>query len=149
MLIILGIRTKNTPIESDIDIEIQKLNDELSELEKNKASHDDKLKRLKENADIAEEKLSSLTLKINSLKMQLSESGEENIGSIYEKKAFLEKRLSILPLAINSLNTAHEKMQRNFTPHLNKKASEYFLITLSCMDGCIYSRYSLWGSRLA
>lgn len=125
-LIILGIRAKNTSIESNFDIEIQKLKDELSELEKNKVLHDDKLKSLKENADTAEEKLSSLTLKINSLKMQLSENGEENIDSIYEKRALLEKRLSILTLTINSLNTAHEKMQRNFTPHLNKKASEYF-----------------------
>lgn len=125
-LIILGIRTKNTSIESDIDIEIQKLKGELSALENNKTLHDAKLKRLKENADNAEEKINSLTLKINSLKMQLLENGEENLDSIYEKKALLEKRLSILSLAINSLNAAHEKMQRNFTPHLNKKASEYF-----------------------
>ena len=126
VLIILGIRAKNTSIESDFDIEIQKLKDELSELEKNKVLHDDKLKSLKENADTAEEKLSSLMLKINSLKMQLSENGEENIAIFYEKRALLEKRLSILTLTINSLNTAHEKMQRNFTPQLNKKASEYF-----------------------
>ncbi len=125
-LIISGIRTKNTHIESDIDVEIQKLKDELSELEKNKLSHDAELKRLKENAVASEEKLSSLTLKINSLKMQISENSEENLDSIYEKKALLEKRLSILTLAINSLNSAHEKMQRNFTPVLNKKASEYF-----------------------
>ena len=125
-LIISGTRIKSPSLTSEIDIEIQKLNEELSELEKNKALHDAELKRLKENADTAEERLNSLILKISSLKMQLLENSEENIGSIYEKKALLEKRLSILNLAINSLNSAHEKMQRNFTPHLNKKASEYF-----------------------
>ena len=123
---IMGIRIKNTAPDFNIYDDIQKLKEELTLLENKKAVHDRNLLVLKENARTAEEKLSALNVRINSLKMQLAQDDGENLDLFYKKRKELEKQLRALTLATEALNTAHEKMQRDFTPLLNKKASEYF-----------------------
>ena len=123
---IIGIRIKNTAPDFNIYDDIQKLKEELTLLENKKAVHDRNLLVLKENSRTAEEKLSALNVRINSLKMQLAQDDGENLDLFYKKRKELEKQLRALTLATEALNTAHEKMQRDFTPLLNKKASEYF-----------------------
>lgn len=118
--------TSKEDIKDNNEEEIAELLKELSELEKNKAAHEERISFLKKNTEECEKNLSALKIRVESLQLQLSSSKCGNLSLLYEKKTKLEKRLSSLTVAINSLNTAHEKMQRNFTPHLNKKASEYF-----------------------
>ena len=49
-----------------------------------------------------------------------------DINALQNEKALLEKKLRIISLTSKSLSTAHENMQKNFTPELNRKASYYF-----------------------
>ena len=118
--------TSKEDAKDNSEEELTELLKELSALEKSKAEHEEKISFLKKNTQEYEKNLSTLKIRVESLQFQLSSSKSGNLSLLYEQKALLEKRLSALTLAINSLNTAHEKMQRNFTPQLNKRASEYF-----------------------
>lgn len=118
---------KSPVIDTSVQIqEISNLKAELAQLEKKKELHENNLEVLKSNRKAAQERLNSLNIKIKSLTMQLSQNNTGNLEGLYEKKELLERRLRALTLASSALTSAHEKMQRNFTPALNKKASEYF-----------------------
>lgn len=108
------------------DTELDSLLDELSRLEKEKAAHDEKLVSLREYVKDCEKNLSALKISIESAQLQLSSLKKSDTDVLYGKKENLEKNLSYLTLAIDALSGAHEKIKRNFTPHLTEKASEYF-----------------------
>ena len=114
---------KDTTIQTE---EINSLKAELAKLEERKNQHEKTLEALKENAKTAQERLNSLNVKIKSLTMGLSQDTTDTLDALYEKKQALQKRLRALTFASSALSTAQEKMQRNFTPALNKKASEFF-----------------------
>ena len=114
---------KDTTIQSE---EIDMLKAELEKLEEKKKQHEKNLEVLKENAKTAQDRLNSLNVKIKSLTMGLSQNTTDGLDTLYEKKQALQKRLRALTFASSALSTAQEKMQRNFTPALNKKASEFF-----------------------
>jgi len=114
---------KDTTIQSE---EIDMLKAELEKLEEKKKQHEKNLEVLKDNAKTAQDRLNSLNVKIKSLTMGLSQNTTDGLDTLYEKKQALQKRLRALTFASSALSTAQEKMQRNFTPALNKKASEFF-----------------------
>ncbi len=114
---------KDTTVQSE---EIDTLKAELEKLEEKKKQHEKNLEVLKENSKTAQDRLNSLNVKIKSLTMGLSQNTTDGLDSLYEKKQALLKRLRALTFASSALSTAQEKMQRNFTPALNKKASEFF-----------------------
>lgn len=124
------------PDTSAQENEILQLKEELSILRANKTHHEKSINVLKQNLKGAQDRLNSLNVKIKSLMLQLSENSPIGLDKLYEKKFLLEKQLRALTLAGSALTEAHEKMQRNFTPALNKKASEYFCV----MTGGKYPR---------
>ncbi len=112
----------------DIEAEIQMLTakKEASEKEKEAVS-----KALFE----AKKKMESLKIRKETLTLSLSEKGIDTDG-LLEKKKNLEAKLRTVTVTMEALKRAHENMQKNFTPALNKKAAKYF----SLISGGKYSR---------
>lgn len=136
---IMAFRAKEIDEEPYEENEIIELSKELSNLLEKKARHDEKIELLKRNKDDCEKNLSELKIRKDSLSAQLSSIKSADLTSLYEKKRALEKNLSSLNTAIDALTSAHENMQRNFTPLLNKKASEYFSFITSGKYARIFS----------
>ena len=109
--------TENTNI-TQIEKELEKLNLEKRECE-------EKLFSLKERLASAEERLNQLRIRRETLKLSTKEE-DYNSHILYERKKLLETKLETVTLASEALKRAYEKMQKNFTPALNKRASYYF-----------------------
>ncbi len=108
--------------------EIKKLEDfkvELSKLEEKKKAHEKIISSLKQNAVFAREKLTSANMRISSLESQVESIDTSSLPELYKNRLKLEKSLSVLSLAADSLESSHKKMQKDFTPAINKKAAEY------------------------
>lgn len=114
---------------------ITELENELEKLKAEKAEYEEKLYSLKQRLLSAEERLSQLRIRRESLRISITDE-EYNPHDLYEKKKLLETKLKTVTLASEALKRAHEKMQKNFTPLLNKKASQYF----STISGGKYTR---------
>ena len=99
---------------------------EITALKREKENHDKKTSLLKKQLSSAEEEFNTLSARINSLSMFLKESDHTVLEKLYTQKNLLEKKFDAFSRSITALTTAHEKMQSNFTPQLNKKASQYF-----------------------
>lgn len=127
---------QNTAQKSETQTEIESLKSQLSSMEKEKEMYDEKVSVLKANATSAQGKLNALKLKTESLSLKLSDSSSDNLDELYKKREQLENRLKALTLSTEALLNAHNKMQLNFTPVLNKKASSYF----EALTGGKYSR---------
>lgn len=106
---------------------IAQLTAEKEKLQCEKISHDKKLSLAKERLSSAESRLSQLKIREQTLRLSLTDE-DDNLHELYAKKTALEKKLQTVTLAAAALNSAHEKMQKNFTPALNKRASEYFSV---------------------
>lgn len=106
---------------------IKELTVEKDMLLEEKAIHEKKLSYVKDKLADSEKKLTQMKIREQTLRLSIGE-GEDNFDALYRKKQFLEKRLKAVTLASKALSYAYEKMQKNFTPVLNKKASEYFSI---------------------
>lgn len=112
----------------DTEAELQRL------IEKKKIS--DKEKEAVSNAfNEARKRLEELKIRKESISLSLSEESADTY-SLTEKKKRLEAKLRSVTISMEALKRAHENMQKNFTPALNKKASEYF----SYIAGGKYSR---------
>ncbi len=83
----------------------------------------------------AEKRLENLKIRKESISLSLSEESPDT-DSLTEKKKILEAKLRAVTISMEALKRAHENMQKNFTPELNRKASEYF----SLIAGGKYSR---------
>ena len=83
----------------------------------------------------AGKRLENLKIRKESIFLSLSEESADT-DSLTEKKKSLEAKLRAVTISMEALKRAHENMQKNFTPELNKKASEYF----SHIAGGKYSR---------
>ena len=73
----------------------------------------------------AGKRLEKLKIRKESISLSLSEKSADTL-SLTEKKRMLEARLRAVTISMDALKRAHENMQKNFTPALNRKASEYF-----------------------
>ncbi len=122
--------TENTSI-TQIKQELEKLSTEKSDYEKN-------LSVLRERLSSAEERLNQLRIRRETLQLSIRDE-EDNSHILYEKKKLLETKLKTVTLASEALKRAHGKMQKNFTPALNKKAALYF----STISGGKYTRIFL------
>lgn len=116
---------KPAPDTEEIE-NLERLKNELSVLEKKKASHESKISMLKANTVSARKKLEELNFKITTLKSRMVFTDTSALPCLYEKREKLEADYSILSKVMNALESSHSKMQKNFTPQVNKKASEYF-----------------------
>ena len=85
--------------------------------------------------DEAKKRLEELKIRKESISLSLSEESADTV-SLTEKKKRLEAKFRAVTISMEALKRAHENMQKNFTPELNKKASEYF----SLIAGGKYSR---------
>lgn len=83
----------------------------------------------------AEKRLENLKIRKESISLSLSEESPDT-DSLTEKKKILEAKLRAVTISMEAIKRAHENMQKNFTPELNRKASEYF----SLIAGGKYSR---------
>ncbi len=90
-----------------------------------KEENEEKLSRLRKNLEISKKRLMEMKVREESLKIT-TEKDENDIKELYQKKEILEKKLRTIGLVSRALSSAYENMQKNFTPTLNKKASEYF-----------------------
>ena len=106
------------------------IEEELETLRAQKKDYENKLTILKERLSSSESRLNSLRLRKETLKLSISE-GNDNSTSLYERKKLLETKLKTVTLASEALKKAHEKMQKNFTPSLSLRASQYFSIISS------------------
>lgn len=112
------------------------LKKELDEKKQEKAQHDQKLSALHEKLQKAQAEFEALNTRFISLCAISDESSSERLQELYSQRRLLEKELHILTNATQALYSAHEKMQKNFTPLLSKKASEYF----SSITGAKYTK---------
>ena len=85
--------------------------------------------------DEAKKRLQELKIRKESISLSLSEESADT-DTLSEKKKRLEAKFRAVTISMEALKRAHENMQKNFTPELNKKASEYF----SHIAGGKYSR---------
>lgn len=83
----------------------------------------------------AGKRLENLKIRKESISLSLSEESV-NTDILTEKKKKLEAKLRTVTISMEALKLAHENMQKNFTPALNRMASEYF----SYIAGGKYSR---------
>lgn len=105
--------------------EIEKLTYEKEKLVSEKEKNEKNLSHLHEMLEISKKKLIEMKIREESLKIT-ADRGEYDIKELYKEKELLEKKLQTISLVSKALSSAHENMQKNFTPSLNKKASGYF-----------------------
>lgn len=101
------------------------LTEEKEKLETEKSAHDMEISEYSKKLQDLKEKIYSLKMREKTLSFSLSDKDEDS-ASLYKKRLILEKRLNAAVLASEALKMAHDKMQKNFTPSLNEKASRYF-----------------------
>ena len=116
---------KSAPNTEEIE-NLEKLKNELTSLEKKKLSHENTTSMLKANTVSARKSLDELNFKITTLKSRMVFTDTSALPDLCKKREKLEADYSILSKVINALESSHLKMQKNFTPQVNKKASEYF-----------------------
>jgi len=90
-----------------------------------KEENEKKILSLRERLRLSEERLVSMKVREEALKISTQKSSVDT-RSLQDEKARLEKRLRTISLTSKALSSAYENMQKNFTPELNKKASYYF-----------------------
>ena len=90
-----------------------------------KEENEKKIASLRETIRLSEERIISMKVREEALKISTQKSTVDT-KSLLEEKARLEKRLRTISLTSKALSSAYENMQKNFTPELNKKASYYF-----------------------
>lgn len=112
----------------DTEAKLQRL------IEKKKISDKEK-EAVSKALDEAKKRLQELKIRKESISLSLSEESADTV-SLTEKKKRLEAKFRAVTISMEALKRAHENMQKNFTPELNKKASEYF----SLIAGGKYSR---------
>lgn len=112
----------------DTEAKLQRL------IEKKKISDKEK-ESVSKALDEAKKRLEELKIRKESISLSLSEESADTV-SLTEKKKRLEAKFRAVTISMEALKRAHENMQKNFTPELNKKASEYF----SHIAGGKYSR---------
>ena len=86
--------------------------------------YDEKLQQLKEKVDSSRSILNNL--KVVQKSLQVAVYDNEDLSELYKQKEKLEEKLNTVILVSDALKKAHSNMQKNFTPNLNKRASEYF-----------------------
>ena len=109
--------------------EIENLNQleaELSDLEKKKTFHENKIAALKSNEISSRKNLEELNTQIATLKSRMVFTDTTSLPALYKKREKLEADYSVLSKVLTALEASHSKMQRDFTPAINKMASEYF-----------------------
>lgn len=116
---------KTSPDTTEIE-NLEILKNELAEIEKKKQSHESKLSMLKANMLSARKRLEEINLQITTLKSRIVHTDTSQLPDLYKKREKLEANYSMLSKVIDALESSHSKMQKNFTPQVNKKASEYF-----------------------
>ena len=116
IILFIGISgRKNTPIQSNI-------HKEENETQLNA------LKTLQREIIQREKTVLSIESQIRSLEQSIEEESKSDLNELYKEKTSLEKTLHALTLAAAALDNAAQRMQSNFTPSINKKASKYFKI---------------------
>ena len=90
-----------------------------------KEQNEKRIVSLKERLHLSEERIISMRVREEALKISTQKSTVDT-KALQEEKAHLEKKLRTISLTSKALSSAYENMQKNFTPELNKKASYYF-----------------------
>lgn len=106
--------------------ELQQLLHESEALKQQQQIHEAKLSQLQSAYFAASEKTTKLEERIKLLRHAATEDITAELEALYKKKQALEKKLRIITLTTKALSDAHDKMQRDFTPALNRNASAYF-----------------------
>ena len=109
--------------------------EEKEKLLEEKEIHEKKLSDLKNRLESSHDRLTQLKIREQTL-ISTADLCKDNTEELYKKRQLLERKLRTVTLALSALESAHQKMQKNFTPALNKKASEYFCV----ISGGKYSR---------
>ncbi len=109
--------------------------EELQRLMEKKENNDKEKESVSKALYEAKKRLEELKIRKESISLSLSEEIADT-DSLTEKKKRLEAKLRAVTMSMEALKRAHENMQKNFTPALNRKASEYF----SHIAGGKYSR---------
>ncbi len=105
---------------------LENLKNELLSLEKKKVLHENKTATFKSNAVSARRALEELNIRITTLKSRMVFTDTSSLPDLYKKREKLEADYTMLTKVLDALSASHSKMQKNFTPAVNKKASEYF-----------------------
>jgi len=108
---------------------------ELQKLMKNQETNNKEKEAVSSSLFEAKKKLENLKIRKESLLISLS-GKETDTDTLLQKKQKLEAKLHTVTIAMEALSNARENMQKNFTPALNRTASEYF----SYISGGKYSR---------
>ncbi len=103
---------------------IKSIEAELNKLSMEKEIFDKDNESLKRALHESEKKLGNLKTRKESLSLSLT-NDEISPEKFIDKKKKLEAKLHAVTVSMEALRRAHEKMQKNFTPALNKKAAEY------------------------
>jgi len=114
------IKSKSEPKNSFMEIE-----EELKTLIEKKEKHDNEIDSIVRAVNEAEKKIKTLKIRKESLSIAFINDDSSPEILIKEKKK-LETNLRIVTTTMEALEKAHDNMQKNFTPSLNKKASVYF-----------------------
>ena len=134
ILVIFGLIKKRLPENTSIT----HIKSELEKLNVEKNACEEKLFALKKRLLSAEARLDELRIRKETLRLSIKDTNDDS-DSLYERKRLLETKLKTVTLASEALKRAHAKMQKNFTPELNKMASHYF----SIITGGKYTRIFL------
>lgn len=112
------------------------LEEELRVKTEEKVRHEKRLVNIETSLKGAQETVASLNTRAISLSAISDESCVTKLEELNKERRILEKELQFLTTTVKALTSAHEKMQKNFTPTLNKKASMYF----SAITGAKYTK---------
>ncbi len=107
------------------NLEKEKLEKEREKLIFEKEENAKKISSLKSELENKKTRFLEMKVREKTLKIVV-ENGSTDIAELYKRKEFLEKKLKTIALVTKALSSAHENMQKNFTPSLNNKASKYF-----------------------
>ncbi len=114
-------RNKNNETEK------KALVNEKEKLISEKEENENKILQLKSELEFSRARLMDMKVREETLKIT-ARKDTDDISELYRKKEALEKKLRIISLSSKALSAAYENMQKNFTPTLNEKASEYFRV---------------------
>ncbi len=123
---VCGFTAKNNNDTSQEKARLDSLRKDLESFNEKKSLHEKNVLSLKERLLSARNSLDNIKMQITSLKSMIKKEDTSSLPLLYQKRDMLERNYSDLTLVSKALESSHTKMQKNFTPAVNKKAAEYF-----------------------
>ena len=117
---------KENKLLSALKYELDELKEKLSFLNKGLLKEETEKKKAQEEYFYHSQTVASLESVLEHLKTSQINDKNYDINELTKRREELKKSLSAIEVVIKALSSAHNEMQRSFTPILNKKASAYF-----------------------